>query len=96
MTADPRPEAERPAPANWLSEGERERIVATCHERVLAIPPSSQIVPRLADRGYYIASESSFHRVMRERAQTSAATSDSNQKGGDAQNSEHVTSHHLP
>jgi len=67
VTADARPEAERPAPANRLSEDERERIVATCHDKAFASLPPSQIVPRLADRGCYIASESSFYRVMRER-----------------------------
>lgn len=66
---DRRPLAERPAPANRLSEEERDLIVATCATSEFASSPPSQIVPRLADRGTWIASESSFYRVLRERGQ---------------------------
>lgn len=66
---DRRPLAERPAPANRLSEEERDLIVATCATPEFASSPPSQIVPRLADRGTWIASESSFYRVLRERGQ---------------------------
>jgi len=66
---DRRPVVERPVPANRLSEAERDRIVATCNTPEFASLPPSQIVPRLADRGEYIASESSFYRVLRERGQ---------------------------
>jgi len=66
---DLRPVADRPTPANKLSEEERDRIVATCASPEFASLPPSQIVPRLADRGTYIASESSMYRVLRERGQ---------------------------
>jgi len=66
---DRRPSADRPAPTNRLSEAERDEIVATCNTPEFASLPPSQIVPRLADRGDYIASESSFYRVLRERGQ---------------------------
>lgn len=66
---DRRPCAERPVPANKLSEEERDRIVATCNAQEFASLPPSQIVPRLADRGTYIGSESSCYRVLRERGQ---------------------------
>jgi transposase InsO family protein len=66
---DRRPFADRPAPANKLSEEERDRIVATCNAPEFASLPPSQIVPRLADQGTWIASESSFYRVLRERGQ---------------------------
>ncbi len=66
---DRRPFAERAAPANRLSEEERDLIVATCATPGFASLPPSQIVPRLADRGIWIASESSFYRVLRERGQ---------------------------
>ncbi|CUH40986.1 putative transposase OrfB [Jannaschia seosinensis] len=66
---DRRPSADRPAPTNRLSEAERDKIVATCNAPEFASLPPSQIVPRLADRGDYIASESSFYRVLRERGQ---------------------------
>ena len=69
VTEDRRPLAERPSPANRLSEDERDQIVATCNEAEFASLPPSQIVPRLADRGTYIASESSFYRVLRQRGQ---------------------------
>ena len=47
---DRRPSAERPTPANKLSEEERDRIVATCNAPEFASLPPSQIVPRLADQ----------------------------------------------
>jgi putative transposase len=69
VQADARPDATRPEPAHKLSEAERERIVALCHEPRFADLPPSQIVPRLADEGTYVASESSFYRVLRARGQ---------------------------
>ena len=66
---DRRPFAARPEPAGKLSEAERDRIVATCNAPEFASLPPSQIVPRLADKGIWIASESSFYRVLRERGQ---------------------------
>ncbi len=66
---DYRPEASRPAPANRLSEAEREHIVALCNRPEYASLPPCQIVPALADRGEYVASESTFYRVLREAGQ---------------------------
>jgi putative transposase len=66
---DARPTAARPAPDNRLSDVERERIVATCNTPEFASLPPGQIVPRLADRGDYIASESTMYRVLRVRGQ---------------------------
>jgi transposase InsO family protein len=66
---DCRPLAEHPEPASKLSEVERDCIVATCNAPEFASLPPSQIVPRLADQGIWIASESSFYRVLRERGQ---------------------------
>jgi len=56
-------------PANKLSEHERQRIVAVANSEEFASMPPSQIVPALADRGLYLASESSFYRVLREADQ---------------------------
>ena len=56
-------------PANKLSEAERQQILAVVNEPEFAAMPPSQIVPILADRGRYIASESSFYRVLREANQ---------------------------
>jgi len=69
LKADARPTAERPAPRNKLSAQERERIVVLCNEREFASLPPSQIVPKLADRGEYVASESSFYRVLKAAGQ---------------------------
>ena len=61
---DRRPEAARPAPANRLSEAERAKIVALCNRPEFASLPPSQIVPMLADASEYVASESTFYRVL--------------------------------
>ncbi len=53
-------------PANKLSCEEREAILSVCSQPEFQSLPPSQIVPRLADNGEYIASESSFYRVLRE------------------------------
>jgi len=66
---DHRPLADRPEPTGKLSEEERDRIVATGNAPEFASLPPSQIVPRLADQGIWIASESSFYRVLRARGQ---------------------------
>lgn len=60
--------AQRP-PANQLSGEERQAIVAICNQPEYQSLPPSQIVPRLADQGQYVASESTFYRVLREADQ---------------------------
>ena len=65
LRADGRPDAQRREPAHKLTQAERERVVAVCHEPRFADLPPAQIVPRLADEGVYVASESSFYRVLR-------------------------------
>jgi len=65
VRADGRPTATRPSPSNTLSSAEREQILAICNAPEFASLPPGQIVPKLADRGEYIASESSFYRVLR-------------------------------
>jgi putative transposase len=62
---DQRAQAQRPEPANKLSEQEREQVLAICNQPAYADLPPSQIVPRLADRGLYLASESSFYRILK-------------------------------
>jgi len=63
------PAGQQRAPANKLTEDERQQILAIANEPEFAHMPPSQIVPILADRGRYIASESSFYRVLREADQ---------------------------
>ena len=63
---DGRPEADRAAPANKLSEDERKKIISTVNEEEYASLPPTEIVPALADKGIYIGSESTIYRVLRE------------------------------
>jgi putative transposase len=66
---DGRPDAIRPAPSHALTEEERARIIEVANEARFAETPPARIVPVLADEGVYIASESSFHRVLRAHGQ---------------------------
>ena len=66
---DRRPEADRPVPSHALSEAERARIIEVANEPRFADTPPARIVPALADEGIYIASEASFHRVLRAHGQ---------------------------
>lgn len=63
---DQRPLVERPVPKNKLSKEERQTIIETVNQPVYKSLPPSQIVPRLADEGVYIASESTFYRVLKD------------------------------
>src|SRR5690606_1822695 len=72
VKADGRPDALRPTPVNKLSQAEREQIVEVCNQPVYASLPPSQIVPRLADEGEYLASESSFYRTLKQADQLHA------------------------
>lgn len=65
VQADGRTTIARPAPCNALSEVERQAIVTLCNSADYAHLPPSQIVPRLADQGRYLASEATFYRVLR-------------------------------
>ena len=56
-------------PANRLSEVERRRILALANSEEFRDASPKQIVPRLADRGEYVASEASFYRVLRQEGQ---------------------------
>jgi putative transposase len=66
---DRRPDAPRPVPSHALSDAERARIVEVANEPRFAATPPARIIPALADEGIYIASESSFHRVLRAHGQ---------------------------
>ena len=60
-------------PANKLAEHERRQVLDIANAPEFADLPPSQIVPTLADQGRYIASESSFYRVLREADQKTPA-----------------------
>lgn len=63
--ADRRPLVLRPEPANKLSAAECAAVLEVCNSKEFASLPPSQIVPKLADQGRYLASESSFYRILR-------------------------------
>ncbi len=66
---DQRPLVPRPEPANKLSAAERAAVPDVCHSPEFASLPPCQIVPKLADQGQYLASESSFYRILRAEGQ---------------------------
>jgi len=66
---DQRPLIVRSAPNNKLSDAERSEILAVCNQPEYASVPPSQIVPRLADEGRYLGSESSFYRILNDAGQ---------------------------
>ncbi len=56
-------------PKNKLSPRERQEVLAIANRPEHRDLSASQIVPRLADHGVYVASESSFYRILRENKQ---------------------------
>jgi len=58
-------------PPNQLSEAEELEILRICNLPENASKPPAQIVPMLADQGLYIASESTFYRVLKKHKQLS-------------------------
>jgi len=56
-------------PSTKLTPIEREQIISVANEPEYASLSPSKIVPKLADEGRYIASESSFYRVLKEEHQ---------------------------
>jgi putative transposase len=67
---DGRPQACRPAPARQLSEEERRHLLAVANQPAHAQMTPHQIVPKLADEGIFLASESTFYRVLKAARQT--------------------------
>lgn len=63
---DQRPLVERPVPKNKLTNEEREELLKTINKPEYADLVPSQIVPKLADDGVYIASESTIYRILKE------------------------------
>ena len=56
-------------PSNKLSEQERQNVLAAANRPEYRELSPKQIVPRLADDNEYIASESTFYRILREEGQ---------------------------
>jgi transposase InsO family protein len=56
-------------PPHKLTEIERSEVLSVANSDEFGHLPPSQIVPRLADQGRYLASESTFYRVLKEENQ---------------------------
>ena len=69
-THDGRPGARR-EPPNKLGEEERRKLLEAANSPEYEDLPPSKIVPLLADKGQYLASESTFYKVLREKGQLS-------------------------
>jgi transposase InsO family protein len=54
-------------PANKLNQHEREKIIAAATSPAFRDLSPKQIVPKLADQGRYLGSESSFYRILKEQ-----------------------------
>jgi len=70
VRADGRPQAARPAPGHALNAAERAQLLSVANAPRFASVPPARIVPMLADEGIYLASESSFSRVLKAHGQT--------------------------
>jgi putative transposase len=66
---DGRTLATRQAPANKLSQAERQAVLDAANRPAYASLTPHQIVPKLADEGVYLASESTFYRVLKAAGQ---------------------------
>ena len=62
---DQRPHAKRPYPANKLTHEEVQEILEVTNQEEFRSLPPSQIVPALADRNIYLASESTIYRILK-------------------------------
>ena len=56
-------------PKNKLGAKERKKVMEKMNEEGMADLPPSQIVPKLADEGVYLASESTMYRILAENKQ---------------------------
>jgi transposase InsO family protein len=63
-TGDDRRHGPKTTPGNKLSEVERKRVLEVVNSPEYRSLSPKQIVPRLADQGTYIASESSMYRIL--------------------------------
>jgi putative transposase len=69
QAVDGRPHALRQAPLNKLSHQERRAVLEAANRTGFASLTPHQIVPKLADEGVYLASESTFYRVLKAAGQ---------------------------
>jgi transposase InsO family protein len=64
LTEDQRP-LRHYTPSHALTEAERAHLLSVANSAEFANLPPSQIVPRLADQGIYLGSESTLHRILK-------------------------------
>ena len=64
VNTDGRKDAERKKPVGALSEEERERVLEIADSPEYASKAPAQIVATLADKGEWVASESTFYRIL--------------------------------
>jgi putative transposase len=57
------------SPKKKLCELDRQRIISTCNSAEYTDLAPGKIVPLLADKGIYLASESTFYRILKEEGQ---------------------------
>ena len=57
------------SPKNKLTQAQRKKVMMTVNSEIYRDLPPCKIVPLLADAGEYIASESTFYRILREEKQ---------------------------
>lgn len=69
VKVDARTTTPRPTPSNKLSKAEQDAVLTACNRAEHAQLPPSQIVPKLADEGVYLASESTFYRLLKAHEQ---------------------------
>ena len=68
-TGDDQRHGPKTTPGNKLSDDERRRVLEVVNQPEYRDLSPKQIVPRLADQGEYLASESSFYRILAEADQ---------------------------
>lgn len=66
---DKRTQRDNFKPANKLSDDEREELIQVANNEEYKNLSPHQIVPKLADKGVYLASEATFYRVLKENQQ---------------------------
>lgn len=66
VKADQRPLVPRAAPSNKLTNEERRAVISLCNQKEYRSCPPAFIVADQLDQGRYLASESTFYRVLRE------------------------------
>lgn len=69
VAVDQRPYIEQVKQSHQLTQEEEDAILTLCCQPEYQSLPPSQIVPLLADQGRYLASESSFYRVLKKHRQ---------------------------